>query len=103
MTYLKIMNIFYIQTLVNLPTPSLAFQRQVMMKLKVMDALHKTDLHSKITICRRNTGLKQSESSPQSSPRAKDSRVLRECEHKEALARVVELVLQKQTELQLCF
>ena len=43
------MNIFYIQTLVNLPTPSLAFQRQVMMKLKVMDALHKTDLHSKIT------------------------------------------------------
>lgn len=97
MTYLKIINIFYIQTPVNLLTPSLAFQRQVMMKLQVMDTLHKTDLHSKIArLSRRNTGLKQSENSPLSFlPGPRTTGFFHECEHTETLTRGVELVLQK--------
>lgn len=62
MVHLKIINIFYIQTLANLPTPSVALKRQVMMKSKAMDTLCKTDLHSGITrLSRRNNGFKQSE------------------------------------------
>lgn len=103
MTYLKIINISYIQALVNLPTSSLAFQRQVMMKLKVMDTLHKTDLHSKVTESAEGTLDSNSQKAAPVFSQGRGQQGLRECEHKEALARTVELVLQKQTKLQLCF
>lgn len=67
-----------------------------MMKLQVMDTLHKTDLHSKIArLSRRNTGLKQSENSPLSFlPGPRTAGFFHECEHTE-INQGVELALQK--------
>lgn len=85
MAYLKIINIFYTQTLANLPTASLVLPRQAMIKSEAIATFSKSDLHSGITrLSRRNTGLQQSEHNLFSVlPGPRTTEPLCDCEHTE--------------------